>query len=115
MKFKTFNPLVCFKSTTSDQYYIIVDGIWHAVDRYYTRDELNLMHEKISYINKEVKIILSESFEVSGSKGNFYDVTVTNGVWHCTCPAHSFRKHSDCKHITQIKSQINRQIITNSK
>lgn len=105
MKFKTFNPLVCFKSTISNCYYIIADGKWHEVDRQYSLEELVLMHEKIT--PKETAVNSSrKSYEVSGSGGKIYEVTFMNSMWSCTCPAHSFRKYTDCKHITQIKSTL---------
>lgn len=106
MKYKSFKPLICFKSTQSDQYYIIADGIWYKVDRFYSPTELDSLQEKISYTNKEVKNNSAKTYEVSGSKGQIYEVSQMNGVWNCTCPAHSFRKYAECKHITQIKSTL---------
>lgn len=40
-------------------------------------------------------------FEVTGSKGNSYIVTVDGSVKTCTCPAFIFRK--SCKHTVEIK------------
>ena len=40
-------------------------------------------------------------FEVTGSKGNSYIVTVDGSVKTCTCPAFTFRK--SCKHTAEIK------------
>src|SRR2546422_2570689 len=34
-----------------------------------------------------------------------YDVARTDGVWHCTCPDHTFR-HVCCKHIHAIEFSI---------
>jgi len=106
MKFKSFNPLICFKSTQDEQYYIIVDGVWHPVERYYDIPELLEMHEKISYGTQDIVKSPVKSYTVEGSKGSIYEVTVMNGIWNCTCPAHSFRRRSDCKHITQIKTTL---------
>ncbi len=107
MKYKSFKPLVCFKSSQTEQYYIIVDGVWHKVDRFYSINELDLMQEKISYLDKEIKRTYVKSYEVIGSNDKIYEVTYVNNMWNCTCPAHSFRKYTDCKHITQIKNTLN--------
>ena len=106
MKYKSFKPLVCFKSTQSDQYYIIADGAWYKVDRFYSPEELNLLQEKISYSDKEFKGTPIKSYEVNGSNGKIYEVTYISNMWNCTCPAHSFKKYADCKHITQIKNTL---------
>lgn len=106
MKYKSFKPLVSFKSIHDGQCFIIADGIWHKVDRMYSVEELELLQEKISYEDISLKHLNVKSYTVNGSKNSTYEVTYMNNVWSCTCPAHSFRKYSDCKHITQIKSTL---------
>jgi hypothetical protein len=44
-------------------------------------------------------------YVVTGSKGDKYNVTVTDKRISCDCPAGKFR--GKCKHIEQIKSKIN--------
>lgn len=42
-----------------------------------------------------------ETWEVAGSKGNTYTVSLLNGRWACTCPGATFR--GSCKHIESVK------------
>lgn len=43
-------------------------------------------------------------WEVAGSKGNTYTVSLSGGRWNCTCPGATFR--STCKHITQKQAEV---------
>ena len=45
-------------------------------------------------------------WQVDGSKGNVYNVTLDNGKWSCDCPASSFRRGSLCKHIKEIQAKV---------
>ena len=45
--------------------------------------------------------LVSQSWAVKGSKGNEYKVSVTDGVWSCTCAGFGFRRK--CRHIQEIK------------
>jgi hypothetical protein len=55
---------------------------------------------KATPVKKEYK-----EYEVAGSKGNTYKVINDEGVWNCSCPAHSFGRGKDCKHIILIKNK----------
>ena len=44
-----------------------------------------------------------ETWEVQGSKGDIYTVSLLNGRWSCTCPGATFR--STCRHITQTRDR----------
>ena len=44
-----------------------------------------------------------EIWEVQGSKGDIYTVSLLNGRWSCTCPGATFR--STCRHITQTRDR----------
>lgn len=46
-----------------------------------------------------------ETFSVQGSSGNAYTVTKRDNSLTCDCPAGKFR--GTCKHINQIKTQLN--------
>ena len=45
-------------------------------------------------------------WQVDGSKGNVYNVTLADGKWSCDCPASSFRRGSLCKHIKEIQAKV---------
>jgi hypothetical protein len=111
MRFRSFYHPIPFKSTTTDQWYVVCtsdgDG-WVAVDRKYSIDELQKLWDKIEYGAKsEVKPQpkVKKEYSVDGSKGNKYKVINNAGVWSCSCPAHSFGRGKDCKHIISIKNK----------
>lgn len=109
-KFKSMYPPVCIKGTISDRYYIIIDGVWNEVERYYPWSELEKMWEKKSY-SKPAKPVKTEKrdWKVKGSKGNEYKIVNDGGFWTCSCPAHTFGRGKDCKHILVIKSKSKKQ------
>jgi len=44
-----------------------------------------------------------ETWEVQGSRGNTYTVSLLDGRWACTCPGATFR--GACRHIAQIRDR----------
>ena len=105
-KFKSFYPPVCIKGTISDRYYLILDGIWNEVERYYSWNELEPLWEKISYSKpKSIAKPVKKEYKVKGSKGNVYRVVNDGGFWTCSCPAHGFGRGKDCKHIIALKNR----------
>ncbi len=38
----------------------------------------------------------------------YYDVerNMSTEVWHCTCPAAEFRRHTECKHVKRLKHKL---------
>ena len=51
-----------------------------------------------------VETVKNDSWEVAGSKGKTYTVTLQSGTWTCTCPAFEFRR-GECKHIIGKKNE----------
>ena len=47
----------------------------------------------------------TKSWNVPGSKGNTYEVSIRNESFSCTCPGYAFTRH--CKHIQSIKDKYN--------
>lgn len=43
-----------------------------------------------------------QTWNVTGSKGDLYTVSLLDGNWSCTCPGALFR--GSCRHIQQIRS-----------
>lgn len=108
-RFRSHYPPLSFQGTFSHQWYVICssdgDG-WVKVDRSYSWNELEKLWDKIEYGNKAKPTptkTKSKEYKVAGSKGNTYKVVNDAGVWTCSCPAHSFGRGKDCKHIKQIK------------
>ncbi len=44
-------------------------------------------------------------WQVDGSKGNVYNVTLDNGKWSCDCVAGRFNR--PCKHVKKIQEELN--------
>ena len=110
-RFRSHYPPLSFQGTFSHQWYVICssdgDG-WVKVDRSYSWNELEKLWDKIEYGNKAKPTptkTKSKEYKVAGSKGNTYKVVNDAGVWTCSCPAHSFGRGKDCKHIISIKNK----------
>lgn len=80
--------------TTNGQRYLVPG--WIPVEDDVTFDD-------VEHINPWT--VTTEDFTVSGSSGNTYTVTKRNKDFSCDCPAGKFR--GTCKHINQIKLQLN--------
>tara|TARA_Y100000389_G_scaffold33385_1_gene28419 strand:- start:658 stop:1026 length:369 start_codon:yes stop_codon:yes gene_type:complete len=83
---------------------------WHPVPKGTTRDQIKFDKSTKIEKPKPVPVITktkteNRSWKVESSKpGKFYDVTETNGVWGCNCPAMNFFR-GDCKHIKAKKNE----------
>ena len=103
-------PPVSFHSVVDNQWYIATTDSklgWVKVDRKYEWEELNKMWHKKTYgTTKKVEPKrIKQAYKVDGSKGNKYTIVNDAGIWTCSCPAHSFGRGRDCKHILQIKNK----------
>ena len=49
-----------------------------------------------------------QTWRVSGSKGNEYVVSESNGVWTCSCPGHGFRGR--CRHVDELRASVQPQV-----
>lgn len=103
--YESLYPPVCVYGPHSKQWYVIANGVWHAVDRMYSWKELESVWKRLEpQPKKQDKPIQKlKEFTVEGSKGNKYRITQLGEHWTCSCPAHGFGRGKDCKHITQIK------------
>lgn len=43
-----------------------------------------------------------QTWTVVGSKGNSYTVSLSGGVWACSCPGHGFRGR--CRHVDDMRA-----------
>lgn len=106
-----------YKINTGRSYFGIVSVLdktyvvpgWHEVPNGTTREEIELVYDEPSYMMAQPEQEESKSkdmtWEVEGSKGAIYKVTLRNNRWDCTCPARTFRR-GDCKHIKSQKSLV---------
>ena len=103
-----------YKINTGRKYFAIVNILgktyvcpgWHEVPLRTTRDQIDLVYNEPSYMMEtpiESTKTSDTAWEVEGSKGAIYKVTLRNSRWDCTCPARNFRR-GDCKHIKLQKS-----------
>jgi len=106
MTIEALHPLIYFKSMISDSHYIIADGKWQEVDRFYSMAELNTIWKKIIWKAETKSTESNKTYQVNGSRNSVYEVKCINSNWFCSCPAHAFKKYTDCKHIREIKNQL---------
>jgi len=101
-------PPIHFQSSIDDKHYLIVDGKWQDADRFYSREELDVIWKKKTWSPKDpiISNIPNKVYSVNGSKNAVYEVRLLNGQWSCTCAAFSFKRYTDCKHIKEIKNKI---------
>ena len=48
-----------------------------------------------------------QTWEVEGSKGSRYIVSLDSGRWSCSCPGHGFRGR--CRHVDQLSASVQQQ------
>jgi hypothetical protein len=101
-------PPVSFQSVVDRQWWLITTKEWIKVDRQYSWDEIKDMWMPI--VSKPISTQISKplniskrNYKVKGSKGSVYDVNYDSGRWSCTCPAYSWGRGSECKHIKSIR------------
>jgi hypothetical protein len=107
LKIVSHLPAVSFE--LEGKFWIAAGAQWIEVDRIYTPKELEKIwvKEKPKYQSTSVpKESKPKTFKVAGSKGKEYIVQNKGSQWSCNCPASTFRRWEDCKHIIQIKKTI---------
>jgi hypothetical protein len=73
------------------------------------RNVIGMKYQDGDAITKEEKSSTNGTktfIEKSEKTGEEYIVSVTNGVWNCTCKGFMFRKNN-CKHINKVKEKNN--------
>ena len=65
------------------------------------------MHRNLWGFDMTVKVVgeerpTGETWEVRGSRGDVYTVSLTDGRWGCTCPGAMFR--GSCRHIQSMQA-----------
>lgn len=103
---KSHLPAISFE--LGGKYWLACGAQWIEVDHVYTQEELKKawINERPSYMPPiPTTKQKTESYRVAGSKGKSYIVKNKSGVWSCNCPASTFRRWEECKHITAIKTK----------
>ena len=81
---------------------------WFEVDEEFTMEDAMSRWEKWTpngtiALNEEVK---DKSWQVESSKkDSFYTVRNHNNYWGCSCPANSYHRNKECRHIREIKEK----------
>lgn len=98
-------PAISFE--LEGKYWIACGANWIEVDRVYSPKELSKIWVKTKpkYVAVVEKPKKPKTYLVKGSKGVSYKVKNTNGAWSCNCPASTFRRWEECKHIKQVKTE----------
>ena len=82
-------------STIGGQKYLFPG--WIPVEDHISFDDVEVTNP---YAN-----VKSDTYTITGSRGDKYTVTNRNGQFSCNCPAGKFR--GTCKHSTQVKKELN--------
>lgn len=104
LRIESYLPAISFE--LDGKYWIACGAQWIEVDRIYTPAELKTIWVKTERtydappVRKPAK---QKVYTVLGSKGNSYKVTNKGTAWSCNCPASSFRRWEECKHIKQVR------------
>jgi hypothetical protein len=81
---------------------------WFQVDEDFTLEDAMSRWEKWTPsgktpLNEEVK---DKSWQVESSKkGSFYTVRNNGHYWGCSCPANTYHRNKECRHIREIKEK----------
>ena len=81
-------------STIGGQKYLFPG--WIPVEDHISFDDVEVTNP---YANQK-----SETYTITGSRGDKYTVTNRNGKFSCDCPAGKFR--GSCKHSTQVQKEL---------
>jgi hypothetical protein len=82
---------------------------WFKVDEDFTLEDALARWEQWVPEQKPIQeSIKDKSWEVESSKkGSFYTVRFYNGHWGCNCPANTYHRGKECRHIKEIRKKEN--------
>lgn len=107
LRIESYLPAISFE--LDGKYWIACGAQWMEVDRVYTPEELKkiwVKTERKVEVQPKQKVEKAKTYSVVGSKGKTYKVKHQGNSWTCNCPAATFRRWEECKHITQIKNNL---------
>lgn len=80
---------------------------WFEVDEDFTLQDAYDRWEKWVPSGKPLnESIQDKSWEVESSKkGSFYTVRNNGNYWGCSCPANTYHRNKECRHIKEIKEK----------
>lgn len=82
------------------------NGGWFAVDENFTMEDALARWTKLQIGVEEKKPENDWKWSVANSKGTgSYSVEFDKRGWTCSCPGFGFRRQ--CRHISEIKQQVN--------
>jgi len=104
---KSHLPAVSFH--LDGKYWLACGSQWIEVDHQYSVNELKRAwikeEPKYNYVSAKEES-KTKSYKVAGSKGKTYTVKNKGSQWSCNCPASTFRRWDECKHIKEIKNKV---------
>jgi hypothetical protein len=108
LRIESHLPAISFE--LEGKFWIACGAQWIEVDRVYTPKELQKIWVKTkpkysvnTVTSKPAKTIIHK---VKGSKGVTYKVKQNGDSFVCNCPASTFRRWEECKHIKEIKNKF---------
>jgi hypothetical protein len=78
--------------------------------RKFVEQQNNLWKFDLTIQTEEPVAALSpdRTWRVASSKSGEYNVSLTNGVWTCSCPGHGFRGR--CRHVDELRASVQPQV-----
>jgi len=109
MELKIVSHLPAVSFELDGKFWIAAGAQWVEVDRIYTPKELEKIwvkeQPKYQYTSTKQES-KTKTYKVAGSKGKSYTIIQKGSEWSCNCPASTFRRWENCKHIKEIKSKL---------
>ena len=106
-KIVSLYPPVVLNTPDGERFAVYSGSGWFPVDDEFTYEDAMSRWEKWTPAAKPInESINDKSWQVESSKkGSFYTVRYHNGYWGCNCPANTYHRGKECRHIKQIKEK----------
>ena len=108
-KIVSIYPPVVINTTDGGRYAVYSGSGWFPVDEDFTQEDAKARWVQCSPNTQPLnESINDKSWKVESSKkGSFYTVRYHDGKWGCTCPANTYHRNKECRHIKKIKETNN--------
>ena len=107
-KIYSIYPPTVINTTDGSRFAVYSGSGWFQVDEDFTMEDAVARWVKTKDLSLVQESIGDKSWEVESSKkGKFYTVRYNDGRWGCNCPANTYHRNKECRHIKQIKEKQN--------
>lgn len=108
-KIVSIYPPTIINTSDGGRYVVYSGSGWFPVDEEFTQEQA--MSHWVQWTSKSKETlnesIQDKSWQVESSKrGSYYTVRYLDGKWGCNCPANTYHRGRECRHIKQIKEKV---------